>query len=165
MQISIDELKNKTHHSFVEEISFDEESLKKIDLLKQIKKLIARVDLEICNPFIIAKIKLQGDLILLSSRSLKELPYSFEDEISLTFALYKMEDEDDDVIYVENRIIDFTPYLYSLLNANIPFKVLADEDKETIVDDSWELISEDEYYERKKDKPNGLFDALKDFGE
>ncbi len=166
MLIRLADLKNKTHHLFQEELEFEEDKLKKIDLLKKVKSLHGEATFEVCSPFIIVKLKLQGELILVSSHSLKDVPYTIDDEETLTFTLDK-ENEDDDVIYIEDNYLDLNPYFFALLNANIPFKVLGNDEEESIDGDSWELISEDEYYARKEkeDKTNPLFDALKDFDE
>lgn len=166
MLVRFADLKNKTHHLFEEEIKFEKEILNKIDLLKEVKELHGKASFEVCSPFIIVKLKLQGELVLVSSRSLKDVPYNIDDEETLTFTLDK-ENENDDVIYIEENYLDLNPYFLALLNANIPFKVLAKDEEESINGDSWELISEDEYYARKEqeDKENPLFDALKDFNE
>lgn len=164
MIIKINELKNNNIYKYQEDLVFEEDVLKRIDLIKKVNTLKASLELKVCHPFIVASLKLDGDLILLSSRSLKEVPYEFSDESSLTFSL-EQENEDDEVIYIQEPEIDFDTYFYYLLNENIPYQIIAEGEDDNLSGDSWELIQEDEYNKRKNDNDNPFFDALKDFDD
>ena len=69
-----------------------------------------------------------------------------EDE--LYFAFNKDYDSDE-VEYVKGNIIDLTPYVWEIIFANIPRRVVAENSKIQTSGDGWEVISEDEYYEYK----------------
>ena len=160
MLIDLVSLKGKSHHEFEEEIIFKEEDLLKIDLLKEVLSCSIKVKVDLVSPYLIVKIHLDSELILYSSRSLKEVPYSLNEDDELTFLLEKIDvDEDEDVILIEGKELDLYPYIYTLFNGSIPFKVIAPDDKDEIKGDSWELITEDEYY-RRKAKTNNPFSSL-----
>ncbi len=163
MILNVRDLINDKEITLQEDLIFNDSDLSKINLLKKVNKLNALVKVKFVNPFIIANLKLKGDLILLSSRSLKEVPFSFEDEIDLTFSLNE-EDLGEDIIYVDNKEIDFNPYLFDLLEENIPLQIIADNEAETLHGDSWEVIQEEEYNNRKKDVDNP-FASLKKLGD
>lgn len=163
MLININELKSKTHHEFDEDLHFSEEQISKIDLLKKIKSLKGHTVIELCKPYIIITLNIDGDLVLLSSRSLKDVDYHIKDSYQLTFNIDEdsNDDVDDNVIFVKGNEIDLDAYYYDLLLSNIPLKIIKEGEKENISGDSWELISEDEYYKRKKDEENPMFASLK----
>lgn len=164
MIIDLISLKSSSNLIFEEDVVFEEADLKKIDLLKEIKSLKANVKVELVHPYIIVKIALKGDLILYSSRSLKDVDYKVDDVDEITFLLEKIEDVEDeeDIEIIKGNSLDLYPYIYMLFSSSIPMKIVLDDDKENIKGDSWELISEEEYYKRKS-APNSAFASLENF--
>ena len=49
-----------------------------------------------------------------------------------------------------------------MIISSIPLKIIAKDDKESISGDNWEVITEDEYLQRKKSEDNSPFALLKD---
>ena len=166
MIININELKGLSHHEFEEDVVFDADDLSKIDLLKELKNAHVKVKVELVSPYLIVKLHLDSEMVLYSSRSLKEVPFKISEDDELTFLLEKQEldDNDDEIPVIEGKELDLYPYIYILFNGSIPMKIIAADDEETLSGDSWELISEDEYYKRKNSNNNafekikGLFD-------
>lgn len=164
MIIDLLSLKTNSKDVYESEITFDESLLSKIDLLKEIKSLKAKVLVEVIHPYLIVKINLEGDLVLYSSRSLKDVDFKIEDSEEITFLLEKLDDglDEEDLEVISGNELDLTPYLYMLFTSCIPFKVVLDDEEESISGDSWELISEEEYNQRKKSN-NNAFKELENF--
>lgn len=159
MIIKINELK-KGKYLYQEDYIPEERIRKCIDILKSIKYLKAKIELEIIKPIIIARIYLNGEVILASTRSLKEVPYTINEVQDLTFTLEKINEAvEEELIFIKGNEIDFNDYFADLFISSIPYQVFAQND-EYINGDSWEVISEDEYYSRKK-KQNNPFNSLK----
>ena len=80
MIIDLKSLKNNSSDVYESDITFDESLLKSIDLLKEIKSLSAKCTINAIHPYLIVKIALKGELVLYSSRSLKDVPFSIDEE-------------------------------------------------------------------------------------
>lgn len=160
MIIDLKSLKNNSSDVYESEITFDESLLKSIDLLKEIKSLSAKVTVNAIHPYLIVKIALKGELVLYSSRSLKDVPFSIDEEEDFTFLLEDIDEElkDDDLEVLNGNELDLTPYLFMLFDSSIPFKIVLDDEEESLSGDSWELISEDEYNKRKESSNNAFKD-------
>ena len=160
MIIDLKSLKNNSSDVYESDITFDECLLKSIDLLKEIKSLSAKVTVNAIHPYLIVKIALKGELVLYSSRSLKDVPFSIDEEEDFTFLLEDIDEElkDDDLEVLNGNELDLTPYLFMLFDSSIPFKIVLDDEEESLSGDSWELISEDEYNKRKESSNNAFKD-------
>ena len=160
MIIDLKSLKNNSSDVYESEITFDESLLKSIDLLKEIKSLSAKCTVNAIHPYLIVKIALKGELVLYSSRSLKDVPFSIDEEEDFTFLLEDIDEElkDDDLEVLNGNELDLTPYLFMLFDSSIPFKIVLDDEEESLSGDSWELISEDEYNKRKESSNNAFKD-------
>ena len=167
MIIDLKSLKNNSSDVYESEITFDESLLKSIDLLKEIKSLSAKCTVNAIHPYLIVKIALKGELVLYSSRSLKDVPFSIDEEEDFTFLLEDIDEElkDDDLEVLNGNELDLTPYLFMLFDSSIPFKIVLDDEEESLSGDSWELISEDEYNKRKKSSNNAFKDLEGFFDE
>lgn len=167
MIIDLKSLKNNSSDVYESEITFDESLLKSIDLLKEIKSLSAKCIVNAIHPYLIVKIALKGELVLYSSRSLKDVPFSIDEEEDFTFLLEDIDEElkDDDLEVLNGNELDLTPYLFMLFDSSIPFKIVLDDEEESLSGDSWELISEDEYNKRKESSNNAFKDLEGFFDE
>ena len=167
MIIDLKSLKNNSSDVYESEITFDESLLKSIDLLKEIKSLSAKCTVNAIHPYLIVKIALKGELVLYSSRSLKDVPFSIDEEEDFTFLLEDIDEElkDDDLEVLNGNELDLTPYLFMLFDSSIPFKIVLEDEEESLSGDSWELISEDEYNKRKESSNNAFKDLEGFFDE
>ena len=55
------------------------------------------------------------------------------------------------------------PEILSTLITSIPLKIIGKDEPETIKGDGWEVISEDEYYKKKKETVDPRLEKLLDF--
>ncbi|MDR1473161.1 MAG: YceD family protein [Lactobacillales bacterium] len=113
-------------------------------------------------------------LTLPSTRSLKpvSLPVKFSvDETFMTQDQFNKRDElieEDEILIIEEQIIDLGDSVKDNILLSIPFKVLSEEEKKDdnyLQSKTWQAMSENQYEELQKEKPNSPFDKLKDFFE
>ncbi len=170
MIINILDLKNKNSFVMEDKISFKESEIKVLDLIKNINDCYGKAEIKVVYPYIMVKLNLKANLILYSSRTLKEVPYKIDESDDFTFLLEKNDDieVDDSIEIVTGNQIDLDPYFYLLFASAIPMKVISEDDKDSYQGENWEVISEDEYYSRKSNKESpfsvleGYFDDDKD---
>ena len=80
---------------------------------------------------------------------------------NLTYSFTSNKDlEDESIININDNEIDLHDEIVSLVITSIPIKVIGEDDPEFFSKDNWEVISEDQYNNRKK--TSSAFDALKD---
>ena len=111
---------------------------------------------------VVVEYKIDADLILRSTRTLKPVPYTIQEEVALTLSFEENDYEDEDIIKVDDQF-DMYPEILSTLITSIPLKIIGKDDPETLKGDNWEVISEDEYYKKKKEEVDPRFAKLLDF--
>ena len=112
---------------------------------------------------VVVEYKIDADLILRSTRTLKPVPYTIQEEVALTLSFEENDYEDEDIIQVDDDQFDMYPEILSTLITSIPLKIIGKNDPETLKGDNWEVISEDEYYKKKKEEVDPRFAKLLDF--
>lgn len=112
---------------------------------------------------VVVEYKIDADLILRSTRTLKPVPYTIQEEVALTLSFEENDYEDEDIIQVDDDQFDIYPEILSTLITSIPLKIIGKDDPETLKGDNWEVISEDEYYKKKKEEVDPRFAKLLDF--
>lgn len=112
----------------------------------------------------VVSFKVKGSLKLKSTRSLVPVDVDIDDQDQLTYLFSKNEDlEDDSIIEAKDQKIELHDEIVSLIITSIPIKIIAKDEPESFSGDSWEVISEDQYQQRKDETTESRFDALKDF--
>ena len=138
-----------------EEVIFKEEDFKSNPLIISVDELHAYVESNYVSSLNMIKIRLEGELTLHSTRSLKPVKYELEIEDDMILAFQEDNDLiDENIILFKEDELNLTPIFYSMLIASIPLKVLADDEEELISGDKWEVITEDAYNSRKKEEDN-----------
>lgn len=112
---------------------------------------------------VVVEYKIDADLILRSTRTLKPVPYTIQEEVALTLSFEENDYEDEDIIQVDDDQFDMYPEILSTLITSIPLKIIGKDDPETLKGDNWEVISEDEYSKKKKEEVDPRFAKLLDF--
>jgi uncharacterized metal-binding protein YceD (DUF177 family) len=141
-----------------------DDDLKQIEGFIKLNKCVVEInvnyvegmDLAICD------ITVKGDMEIKSTRTLKPVNLKFNESDTITYAFSENPDlEDDSIILVDNNEFDLHNEFVSLIVTSIPIKVVGEDEPEEFEGDTWEVISEDKYYQRKS-KSSSPFDALKD---
>ncbi len=148
MIISCRDLMKKTYHHFSEDISFKEEDLKMIPLFSSLKFAHAEIEVRYLEQIIEVQIFLKAELMMLSTRTLKEILLPIESKDVYLFTS-NTENLDEDMIYFDENEIDLYPCYLDLLLSSIPMKFVGDEN-DYPHGKGWEVISEDEYNKRKE---------------
>jgi len=161
MRISKQELLAKGQHTFEETITYDESVFSSNPFIKEAKEIKAIVKTENVSELILLEIKLEGNLILLSTRSLLPVDYHLKTKDKIVYS-YNKDLVDNEEIFLLEDDLDLDKIFYSMIISSIPLKIIAKDDKESISGDNWEVITEDEYLQRKKSEDNSPFALLKD---
>lgn len=113
----------------------------------------------------VVSFKVKGSLKLKSTRSLVPVDVDINDQDQLTYLFSKHEDleEDDSIIEAKDQKIELHNEIVSLIITSIPIKIISKDEPESFSGDTWEVISEDQYQQRKEETTDPRFDALKDF--
>ena len=163
MQINTNVLEeNKTYH-YSEDIDFSNVELNPV-LIRQIKDCHAEVDVtNMYEGHIRIVINIKSNVVLPCSYTLEDVDYVIKGNEEFIIVDDKDEaDEEAGIIYEENAIFSLDPYIYSLLIALIPPKVVKEGAKLPDGGKDYEVMSEDEYYERKSKQVDHRWDALDD---
>lgn len=112
---------------------------------------------------VVVKYRLIANLILRSTRTLKPVDFKIDEEVDLTLCFEENEYDDESIIQVDSDEYDMYDEIMSTLVTSIPMKIIGPDDPETVQGDKWEVISEDEYYSKKKEQVDPRFAKLLDF--
>ncbi|MBE6142905.1 MAG: DUF177 domain-containing protein [Erysipelotrichaceae bacterium] len=126
----------------------------------EIKKVHVTLEAKEVVDLVVVDYVLKADLILRSTRSLKPVPYKIKEKVSLTLSFEENDYDDEDIIQVEDDQYDMYEEILSTLITSIPLKIIGKDEPETIKGDGWEVISEDDYYKKKKETIDPRFEKL-----
>ncbi len=112
----------------------------------------------------VVSFKVKGSLKLRSTRSLVPVDVEIDDHDQLTYLFSKNDNlEDESIIEVKDQKIQLHDEIVSLIITSIPIKIIAKDEPESFSGDSWEVISEDQYQQRKDETIDSRFNVLNDF--
>ena len=132
------------------------------DIIK-VNKVHVNLEAKEVVDLVLIEYKIKADLILRSTRTLKPVPYKINEQVSLTLSFEENDYEDEDIIQVDEDHYDMYPEILSTLITSIPLKIIGKDDPESLKGENWEVISEDEYYKKKKEEVDPRFAKLLDF--
>ena len=127
-----------------------------------LEKLLVEVNVKFVDgmDLAIVNLKVSGEMIIQSTRTLKPIKYNFNDHDELTYSFSSNQElEDDSIIEVDNNEIDLHDEIVSLIITSLPIKIVGKDEPESFSEDNWEVISEDQYNSRSKIK-SSPFDIL-----
>ncbi len=163
MKITLSELALKKKLSYQDNISFDKD---KYHLLKPILDILSctvEVEAHHLNDGASLKLKIDSELLLESSYTLKPFrkKYHLSENLELT---YRQEDKDNcDLIYVKGTTYDLDQDIFDLITNSVPPSIHLDEEKLPSSGKGYNVFTEEEYFKQKAESGNNAFDKLKDF--
>ena len=163
MKITKNELIEKKEILISSYDEIDNSSLEQIEGFISIDKFLTKVKAKYIEgmDLAIVEIKIEAILNFKSTRTLKPTKLKLNEKEDLTYAFTHNTDlEDDSIIEVSDNEISLHDEIVSLVITSIPIKVIGKDDPESFSSDNWEVISEDQYNNRKKS--SSAFDVLKD---
>ncbi len=147
MILSFQQLEEKTHQYFEEDVCFKEEDLKKIPLFSKFGFAKVKIKTRAFDKIFEVKIHLLCELFLLSSRNLAVTKVPMDEEETYLFTKDPGNVSEDIKLYVQDEL-DLYPYYLDLLLSSIPYQFVGEE-KAYPSGDGWEVISEEDYKKRK----------------
>lgn len=156
----------RLHHQVLEEdIVYAQEQITGIHSLIRMSTVHAKVELTEDNGIVHALFSIKADLVLECAYTLEEVDYKvdFEEELDFCFVEDEYSGEDENLIYIEGNTLDLDLYVLGLIVTEIPMKVVKKGAKLPKGGKGYEVITEDEYYERHKDAVDPRLSALDDF--
>lgn len=111
--------------------------------------------------FLSVKINISCTVLTTSAYTLKDLDYEVKIKDELCFTDNK--DLEDAYFYEKLPQIDLDDYIFSLIVAHVPTKVVGKNENLPESGNGYRIISEEDFYEERKTKKNNVFDILDDY--
>ena len=108
--------------------------------------------------FLSVKINISCTVLTTSAYTLKNLDYEVKIKDELCFTDNK--DLEDAYFYEKLPQIDLDDYIFSLIVTNVPTKVVGKNEKLPESGDGYRIMSEEDFYNEKKNKKSSPFDVL-----
>ena len=163
MLIFRNDIKAKKALRFDEDININIEDIASNPDIIEIKKVHVTLEAKEVVDLVVVEYTLKANLILRSTRTLRPVPYKIKETVALTLSVEEKDYDDEDIIQVNDDRYDMYPEFLSTLITSIPLKIIGKDDPESIQGDNWEVISEDEYYKKKKETVDPRFEKLLEF--
>ena len=163
MLIFRNDIKAKKAFRFDEDININIEDIASNPDIIEIKKVHVTLEAKEVVDLVVVEYTLKANLILRSTRTLRPVPYKIKETVALTLSFEENDYDDEDIIQVNDDRYDMYPEFLSTLITSIPLKIIGKDDPESIQGDNWEVISEDEYYKKKKETVDPRFEKLHEF--
>ena len=161
MKIDIRRLIPTKENVFEEEISLDEEKFHLQLPLLEVQKLTAKAVVHRYSDFVNLVLRVEADVVLQCSYTLKPFPSHLCEEDEINFSSYE-EDDGGDMQYYKGNVIDLDEYIYNLLSAAVPTSPRAPGAKLPSSGNGFRVLSDQEYQHEKEESTDPRFDALKD---
>ena len=161
MKIDVNKLKLSKQTLFKEDVTFDPEKFKTIFPLNEIKVAHVEANIAKYDDFINVDLKVNADVILTCSYTLKPFLYKLRADDELHFASYA-DEEDYELLEFRGNMIDLDPYIFDLIAASIPLSPKAPGAKLPQGGKDYRVITDEEEAKEKQERGNDKFDALLD---
>ena len=93
---------------------------------------------------------------------LEPIDYDVDTDEYIDFSMLDEDEEDDNIFYVDRPEVDLTPYIFGILITEIPTKVIKEGATLPSSGQGYEVLTEDEYEEKMKNRVDSRFSALDD---
>lgn len=137
------------------------------NLVTEVKQLHVTGQLFYDEPFVTGNFQVIADIIVPSTRSLDPVPMHLEFSFVENYSDHEPTQEEKEmglmIIPLEDDVIDVQTAVEDNLLLNIPSVVLTDKEREEDVfpeGKDWEVVSEEKFANRNKDKINPAFAKL-----
>ncbi len=160
MRIQYSLIARKKELYLEEVINYPKEQIKDIYTLLDMKDVKTKVHALFEGDYVHLDIEIITDLVLECAYTLEPVDYPMHLYENVDLCFQKCEDEDDDIIYVDGDYYDLNQLILSLIITEIPLKVVKEGATLPQNGKGYEVITEEEYERRQKDKGNSQFDIL-----
>lgn len=138
--------------SFEETLIFDSRLIKTNKYLLDLKdvKINGQGFYDKAMDIVSISFDLEGTMIVPCSLSLEPVDYPFKTSADVKYT-FSPNNQDDEVIETKNFEVDITPYVWEVINFEVPFKVTKKDAKYLKKGENWEVKTEDELKEEMID--------------
>ena len=148
--------------NFEEEFSFDKSTFEKNSRIKELPnvKVIGSGHYDDTAQRLYIDLDISGEMVVPCDITFEDVTLPFQTTSSEIFSFYK--DEDIDVHETKKDIVELYPAIFQLIVMEIPYKVVKPGAKYP-KGKGWEVVSEEELIESKKDRIDPRLAKLKEF--
>ena len=130
--------------------------------IREIKNAHVEVDVENYDDLFRVIVNLKSEVTLVSAYTLADVPYVLKGNEEFDFTDDEEEADNQSLFYEKNIIIDMDDYIFSLLVALIPNKIINKGEELPKGGKDYAVMSEDEYNKKKENKVDPRWAALDD---
>ncbi|MDY0177668.1 MAG: hypothetical protein GX807_02615 [Erysipelotrichia bacterium] len=161
MKINRKSLVPKKSYSESGMIIFDSKLFAKRIDLKRIDECEVNITYENFEDILRVRVKVVANLTLICSYSLEDVAFrlSVKDELSFTD---RKELVNENIFYEPHQIIDLNPYIFGLILASIPIKIVKEGMELPRDGNGYRVLSEDKLQKERLSHKDSPFDILKD---
>ena len=146
---------------FEEDIDFSHETLDPV-LIRKIKDTHVVVEAIDYEDILMVTINLKANVVLPCSYTLEDVDYVIKGQEDYIFTddEERIDEDDYSTFYEPNDIIDLNPYIFSIIIALIPFKVVKKGAKLPSGGKDYRVISEEDYYKERANRTDSRWSKL-----
>lgn len=144
-----------------EDVDFSSYELDK-SIIREIKSCHVEVDIENYGDLFRIIVNLMSEVTLISAYTLKDVPYVIKGNEEFDFTDIEEEADNESLFYEKDNIIDFDPYIYSIILALVPEKVINKGEKLPSDGNGYRVLTEEEYLKEKENSTDPRWSALDD---
>lgn len=144
-----------------EDVDFSSYELDK-SIIREIKSCHVEVDIENYGDLFRIIVNLMSETTLISAYTLKDVPYAIKGNEEFDFTDVEEEADNESLFYEKDNIIDFDPYIYSIILALVPEKVINKGEKLPSDGNGYRVLTEEEYLKEKENSTDPRWSALDD---
>ncbi len=148
-------------YSEEEDLVFDKSLFENRSDLKSINKCHVKISYQDFGDVLHIDVNIDANLTLVCSYTLEDIPYklAIQDELDFT----DQEEVADENVFLEPlSTIDLGPYIFGLISASIPMKVVKEGVRLPKDGKGYRIIKEDELSKERKNRKDPRFAALDD---
>lgn len=166
MHFQFSKLRYQPKIDLEEDITFSKERLQDVPSLLAMSVVHTKVELLSRGEVVHALFRIQAELTLQCAYTLEPVPFPISMEEELDFA-YGNEEENttDHIFYVDRDTVELDDYILGLIITEIPMKIVKKGAKLPKSGQGYEVMSEEEYYQRKEERIDPRFAKLDEFDE
>lgn len=156
MKIDLRKYQPGKHYFLEDDVDFSSHVFAANYRIRAIKKCHIKIDLVIFEEIINLSIKMDGTVIGACSYTNEDVPLNYHVKENMSFS----PNEGEADYLEEGDIIDLDLYLYSLIDNAIPLNIIKKGAKLPNSGLGYEVISEEDYLNKKKNKDSSPWDKL-----
>ena len=159
MEIKRAELKENQTYTFTEDVDLSMYHPNEY-FIREIKDCHVAIKATQYETSLDISINIKAHLILPCAYTLEDVPYVVKGQETFLFVDDEEEADNENSFYDDKPVLDLTPFIYSVLIALTPTKVIKPGAKLPSSTSDYDVISEEEYLARKENQTDPRWDVL-----